>query len=221
MDFIHRAGPFLWPIVLCSVVGLAIFLERAFVLLRQRSSRGSLVEEVVELVRKREMDEAARVCDHDGGSSLGRVLATLLRAIELPQEERDQVVAVSGHRELRRMERGLRGIAVIARIAPLLGLLGTVVGLVQAFIAVSSMKGPPEPSVLANGIWQALLTTVAGLMVAIPAIISHEWLQSRVDEMSFGMEEAVTAVLAAAAATEAPKERDDRVPTRPEAASGR
>lgn len=212
MEFIHRAGPFLWPIVLCSIVGLAIFLERAFVLFRQRSSRSSLVEEVLERVRKREIDAAAHLCERDAGP-LGNVLATLLRALELPTEERDQVVAVSGHRELRRMERGLRGIAVIARVAPLLGLLGTVVGLVQAFIAVSSMKGPPEPAVLANGIWQALLTTVAGLMVAIPAIISHEWLQSRVDEMSFGMEEAVTAVLAAAAPVEVPEVQGDRVST--------
>lgn len=209
MDLILRAGPFLWPIIIASVIGFAIFLERTQAFLRYRSERGELVGEIVDLARKGRLDEAAALCRSTGGP-IANVLGTLVRALDRPKDEREQIVLVSGNREIRQMERGLRGIAVIARIAPLLGLLGTVVGLVEAFIAVSTMQGPPDPSVLASGIWQALLTTVAGLLVAIPAILSHEWLQSRVDEMALQMQEAVTEVLAAVGVSE--RSGHDRVP---------
>jgi len=212
MDYILKAGPFLWPIVLCSVVGLALFLERARAILRFRSYPGELIERVAALARSGRLDEAERTCKADA-SPVGNVLGVLVRTLHRPKDEREQIVTVSGNREIRRLERGLRGIAVIARIAPLLGLLGTVVGLVEAFLAVSTMRGPPDPSVLASGIWQALLTTVAGLIVAIPAILSYEWLQSRVDELSFSMEEAVTEVLAAAGRTHAPDPEHDRIQT--------
>ena len=211
MDLILKAGPFLWPIVIASVIGLAIFLERAQAFLRYRSEHDELVGDVVELAKKGRLDAAANACKVTGGP-VANVLGTLVRALNRPKDEREQIVTVSGNKEVRQMERGLRGIAVIARIAPLLGLLGTVVGLVEAFLAVSTMVGPPDPSVLASGIWQALLTTVAGLLVAIPAILSHEWLQSRVDEVSFQMQEAVTEVLAAVGTPAG--EAHDRVPAK-------
>jgi biopolymer transport protein ExbB len=206
MDLIFKAGPFVWPIVAASVIGLARFLERAYTFVRYRSGHGELVGDVVELIRTGRSAEAADVCKQTGGP-VANVLGSLVRALDLPKDERDQIVIVAGNREIRDMEHGLRSIAVIARIAPLLGLLGTVVGLVEAFRAVSTMQGPPDPSVLASGIWQALLTTVAGLLVAIPAIISHEWLQSRIDEMALRMQEAVTAVLAAVGGSSRPSEK--------------
>lgn len=210
MDLILKAGPFLWPIVIASVIGFGIFLDRTFAFLRYRTEHDELVGDVVNLARKGRLDDAANAC-RDTGGPVANVLGTLVRALDRPKDEREQIVTVSGNKEIREMERGLRGIAVIARIAPLLGLLGTVVGLVEAFLAVSTMAGPPDPSVLASGIWQALLTTVAGLLVAIPAILSHEWLQSRVDEVAFQMQEAVTEVLAAVGAT-AKGDSHDRVP---------
>jgi biopolymer transport protein ExbB len=212
MDLILKAGPFLWPIVLASIIGFAIFLERAQAFLRYRSEQRELVGDVVALAQTGQLASAADVCQRTGGP-IASVLGTLVRVLDRPNAEREQIVTVAGNREIRQMERGLRGIAVIARIAPLLGLLGTVVGLVEAFLAVSTMSGPPDPSVLASGIWQALLTTVAGLIVAIPAIISHEWLQSRVDEVALQMQEAVTEVLAAVGLTPA-SDSHDRVPAK-------
>lgn len=216
MDLILKAGPFLWPIVAASIIGLAIFLERAQALLRYRSADVELIADVINLVEMGRRSEASEACQHAGGP-VASVVGTLVRALDQDKEDREQIVTVAGNREIRHMERGLRGIAVIARIAPLLGLLGTVVGLVQAFLAVSTMQGPPDPSVLANGIWQALLTTVAGLLVAIPAILSHEWLQSRVDDVAFQMQEAVTEVVAAVGASPTLSESHDRVPQSPTA----
>ncbi|HXV62898.1 MAG TPA: MotA/TolQ/ExbB proton channel family protein [Vicinamibacteria bacterium] len=193
MNFILQAGPLLWPIVLCSVIGFAIFLDRAYALYRFGSGQRKLVPQVVLLVAQGKVEDASSLCRENRGPIMN-VLGTSLRSRDLSSEEREQILTVSGNRELHDLERGLRGIAVIARIAPLLGLLGTVVGLVEAFLAVSTMQGPPDPSVLASGIWQALLTTVAGLVVAIPAIVSHEWLQSRIDALALAMEEALAEV---------------------------
>jgi biopolymer transport protein ExbB len=185
----------LWPIIACSVVGLALFLDRAYEMYRYRKGHRELIEKIFALVSAGELDEARAACQASKGP-VASVLGTFLRTLHLPTEEREQILAVSGNRELRRMEQGLRGLGVIARISPLLGLLGTVVGLVSAFLAVSTMQGPPDPSVLASGIWQALLTTVAGLMVAIPAILSHEWLTGQLDDLAFSMEEAVAELVA-------------------------
>lgn len=217
MEWITRAGPFLWPIIACSVVGLALFLDRAWEMYQYRKGHAELVEKIFALATAGKIEEARAVCEARRGP-MAAVLGTFLRTMGLPREERDQILAVSGSRELRRIERGLRGLGVIARISPLLGLLGTVVGLVEAFLAVSTMQGPPDPSVLASGIWQALLTTVAGLMVAIPAILSHEWLQSRLDELAFAMEEAVAELLAVVrpegvATSREETKAHDRIPT--------
>jgi biopolymer transport protein ExbB len=196
MDFLTKAGPLIWPIILCSVIGLGIFLDRTYVLLRIGSGQAELVSRLVALARGGDVDKVIALTRETRGP-ITNVLGTLLDNLGLPENKRDQIVELSGNRELRRAQSGLRGLAVIARVAPLLGLLGTVVGLVEAFIAVSTMQGPPNPAVLANGIWQALLTTVAGLIVAIPAILSHEWLQSRVNQLAFAMQESVTEMLAA------------------------
>jgi biopolymer transport protein ExbB len=206
MDLFFKAGPFVWPIVIASIIGFARFLERAYTFFRYRSADGELVGEVIGLVGTGRTTEAADLCKRTVGP-VAKVVGSVVQALGRPADEREQIVTVTGNREIRDMEHGLRSIAVIARIAPLLGLLGTVVGLVEAFRAVSTMQGPPDPSVLASGIWQALLTTVAGLLVAIPAIISHEWLQSRIDELAIRMQEAVTEVLAAVGGSSNPSQK--------------
>lgn len=194
-DLLQNAGPFVWPIVFASIVGLAVFLERLVAFARLPTDDGSFVEHVLQIHRGPDPEQAVRICQSRGGP-VAHVLASLLTNQQLPREEREQAVLVVGNRQLRRLERGLRTIAVVARLAPLMGLLGTVVGLVEAFRTVSQEMGAAaDPSVLANGIWQALLTTVAGLLVAIPAIVSHEWLQSRVDEMALRMQEAVAHIV--------------------------
>jgi biopolymer transport protein ExbB len=200
VNFVEQAGYFIWPIVGCSVIGLAIFVERCVFLLRWRSKQSDVFRQVLDFVQKDDIAKARALAEGEPGP-VANVIGSFLRSLHLPREDREQLVALQGERELHRMEWGLRGLAVIARISPLLGLLGTVVGLVEAFIAVSQMEGPPDPSVLSSGIWQALLTTVAGLIVAIPAILSHEWLQGRVDRFAFVIQEAVSEVSAATTLT--------------------
>ncbi|TPV93299.1 MAG: MotA/TolQ/ExbB proton channel family protein [Myxococcales bacterium FL481] len=196
-EWLQSAGPFVWPIVLASVVGVGVFLERLSVLVRLGRKDDEVLAHVLQLCRDGKSDEA-RHTSQAQRSPVGVVLATTLAALDLPPAERDPMIRAAGNRELRSLERGLRVIAVIARLAPLMGLLGTVVGLVDAFRAVAASEGPADPTLLAGGIWQALLTTVAGLLVAIPAVVSHEWLLSRSDAMAGRMQTAVAELLAVA-----------------------
>jgi biopolymer transport protein ExbB len=191
---LDNAGPFVWPILLASVIGLAVFFERWVTFLRMKGSDGQLLTQVVKLEISGRRKEALEACRRERNPVAG-VLATTLREMDRPHSEREQIIRATGNHQLQQMERGIRVISVVVRLAPLMGLLGTVVGLVEAFHAVSSVKGPPDPSLLAGGIWQALLTTVAGLLVAIPAIISHEWLLGRVDAMAIRMQVAVAQLL--------------------------
>lgn len=212
-EVIRNGGPFMWPIFACSIVALAIALERWMHFVRLSSDSSVLVRELRPLIEEGRVSEARRLCWQARGP-VAAVLAELLEVWPAPRERREEVVSVSGSRELRRMEKRLRGLAVIGRTAPLLGLLGTVVGLVEAFMAVSAHQGRVDPSILAGGIWQALLTTVAGLVVAIPAILAHEWFESRVDEMAFAIREATSGLVGAEAEGASMHEmerQDDRV----------
>jgi biopolymer transport protein ExbB len=192
-DFIGKGGPFMWPIITCSMVALAIILERWVRFVRLPSGTRRLASEVADLVRLGRVEDASRTCDGARGP-VATVLREYCGALVLSAEQREQVAHMAGSRELRVLEQRLRALAAIARISPLLGLLGTVVGLVEAFMVVADHGGHVEASLLAGGIWQALLTTVAGLIVAIPATLFHDWFEGKVDDVAFALTEAVTEV---------------------------
>ncbi len=193
MELLSKAGVLLWPIAACSVVGLALTVQRlVFFRIARRRNRAVLAR-VLPLARADRLEDAATRCQGARGP-VAAVLATLFASRHLAEERRNALVTVAAERAMRDVEWGLRPLAVIARIAPLLGLLGTVLGLVEAFIAFSAGGGPPDPALLADGIWQALLTTVAGLTVAIPAILAHEWCESRADDQAFAIKQAVAEV---------------------------
>jgi len=193
VELFQKAGVLIWPIVALSVIGVALTVHRlVFFWFADRHNR-AVVDRVVPLVERDRIADAAQVCA-SGRGPVARVLAGLFDAWSLAEDQKKALVTVAAERQLREVEWGLRFLAIIARVAPLLGLLGTVVGLVEAFIAFSSEGGQPSPTLLADGIWKALLTTVAGLTVAIPAIFAHEWCAARADAQAFSMKEAVARV---------------------------
>jgi biopolymer transport protein ExbB len=193
VELLAKAGVLIWPIVLCSVVGLALTAQRFFFFRVATRRNRIILKRVLPLVRDDRIEDAAANCEEAKGPLAG-VLLTLLGAWTLPREQKENLLTITAEREMRTVEWGLRPLAVIARISPLLGLLGTVLGLVEAFIAFSSGGGQPNPAMLADGIWQALLTTVAGLAVAIPAILAHEWCESKADEQAFLIKQALIEV---------------------------
>jgi len=187
LEFIQSGGWLMVPILLCSIIAAAISGERLWTLQRSRITPKNLLAQVWSALKNNEMD-SQRLRDLRASSPLGQVLAAGVgnarRGREVMKEAMEEVAAQVTHD----MERYLTSLGIIASISPLLGLLGTVVGMIQVFTALM-LEGAGNANVLAGGISQALITTAAGLTVAIPAIMFHRFFLRRVDELVVAMEQ--------------------------------
>ncbi len=185
-EIIIAGGPVMWPIILCSVIAAAIMLERLWTLQRKRVIPRDLTARVWKLVESRTLNER-HVEALARNSPLGRVLAAGLANRHRGREIMKEVIEDTGRHVVHELERFLNALATIAAISPLLGLLGTVIGMIQAFDAITS-QGIGDPQVLSGGIGVALITTAAGLTVAIPALICYRYLRGLVDFLVIEME---------------------------------
>lgn len=180
IGFVAKAGVLATPILLCSVLALAIFVERGirFAVLRRRG--GSLAGEVAARLAAR--DEAGALhAARKSRSPMGRVLAAAMEVMHQDRETLETVMVHATEAEVRGLSRYLQALATIGNIAPLLGLLGTVIGMIKAFMVIQQMGGKVNAAVLAGGIWEAMLTTAMGLAVALPALLAHSYLSGQVD----------------------------------------
>ena len=180
IDFLAKGGILVVPILLCSMVALAIFMERLIHFSRVRIRGFGLVKNVAGHVRDGELARAIELA-RGSKSPMARILASALEVIDNDRETFETVVVHSTGEEVRDLSRYLQALATIGSIAPLLGLLGTVVGMIKAFMVIQQMGGKVNAAVLAGGIWEAMLTTALGLAVALPTIVAHSYLVSRVD----------------------------------------
>lgn len=175
------------PIIACSVVAMAIILERLWALRSKRVVPGNLVAQVWQYHRKGKLNNAYITAIRDG-SSLGRILAAGLVNRQHSREIMKESIEESGRQVVSEMERYLNTLGTIASISPLLGLLGTVIGMIKVFSAIT-IAGVGNPTVLAGGISEALITTATGLSVAIPSLMFHRYFESRVQRLVIKMEE--------------------------------
>ena len=196
-EFMQKGGPIMWPILLCSVIAFAIVIERLLRLRQEQIDTKSFMEQISKSLKRNKVMEALDLCDRTGGP-----IATILKAGVLkhdrPRVEIREAIEDASIHEVPRLERNLPVLATVAHVAPLLGLLGTVTGLVQAFQVIESKAtalNPVNPGDLAGGIWEALLTTVFGLCVAIPTYVAYNYLVSRVDGFVLDMERSATDLL--------------------------
>jgi biopolymer transport protein ExbB len=181
IDFLAKGGILVVPILLCSMVALAIFLERLIHFSRVRIRGFGLVKNVANHVRDGELDQAIELA-RGSESPMARILASALEVIDNDRETFETVVVHFTVEEVRELSRYLQALATIGSIAPLLGLLGTVIGMIKAFMVIQQMGGKVNAAVLAGGIWEAMLTTALGLAVALPTMVAHSYLVSRVDK---------------------------------------
>jgi biopolymer transport protein ExbB len=180
MNFIIKGGFFIWPIILCSIVSFAVVLERLKYFHRTGSKNKNMPERIQSLISSKKIDEAQSFCEKDS-SFIGLFLGVGLKVINRPDEEKSKILRRAGSRELEEGEKHLRILSVIGNIATLLGLLGTVTGMIQTFIKIEASGGTAEVALLAGGIWEALLTTAAGLSVAIPTLVMYHYFEGIVD----------------------------------------
>jgi len=187
-EMLLAGGPLMLPIALCSVVALAYTVERALRLRRGPLGLSELGGELVEVVRAGGAERGLELCAAKP-SPLARVMHTALASWNAPVLEREKAVEDAGSREVRRLSAGLRPLVVVAALAPLLGLLGTVWGMILAFSTIAQQSGLGRPELLADGIRQALVTTAAGLAIAIPTHAAYFWLKGRIERFTRAAED--------------------------------
>jgi biopolymer transport protein ExbB len=181
MKLLLSGGPVLVVILLISIYGAYLFFERFLKLSKERLQADTLMNRVNHAVQDRDLEQALVACERHGGP-VARVLKSALRRLPYGRSAVEAAFQEASLEEEQNLTRGLRPLATIAQIAPLLGLLGTVTGMIIAFAEISN-QGTGNPIALADGIGQALVTTAAGLMVAIPAVIGQNYLANRVDRI--------------------------------------
>lgn len=179
-EIIRSGGPLMIPIALCSVLALAYMVERSIRLRASRLAARPFHEQLLTTLREQGAGAGLALCERSE-TSQARVLAAGLRRAQDEWMQREKAVEDAGSREVDRLSANLRPLVVIGMIAPLLGLLGTVWGMIESFSVISSGDGLGSPEALAGGISQALVTTAAGLAVAIPAQAAYYWFKSRID----------------------------------------
>lgn len=184
----------MWPILLCSVIAFGVFIERMIYLRKARIDSEKFVEEIAGLIKKNRIIEALDKCSVTPGPIAHIMKMGVLKHDRTREEIRDNIQDAAAQ-EIPRLEKNLGVLATIAHISPLLGLLGTVTGMVRAFQIIEEKAVgmmPVNPGDLAGGIWEALITTVAGLCVAIPTYVAFNYLVSRVQSMIHDMERSAT-----------------------------
>lgn len=191
-ELFQRGGAVMWPILVCSITALAIALERFFTLMREEEETGRVLGELTRALRERDLAKAEKTC-RQSQSLLARIAGEGLRRQGRPRAEILQGMEEAGALEVPALEKRLPLLGTIAHLAPLLGLLGTVTGLVRCFQTIqqkSTGLNPVNPGDLAGGIWEALLTTVFGLLLAIPAYAVYNYLVYRVNTLANTLEAA-------------------------------
>lgn len=193
IELFERGGPLMWVIFVASVVAVAFFLERTRALARGRILPDQVRDALFKHLEVGDAQRALQLC-RENVSVLSRVCESGLRSRAAGRARVKEVMEDTGRVEVAAMEWGTGALATVAAIAPLLGLLGTVTGMIKVFRDVAGADFP-DISLLANGIWEALLTTGAGLTVAIPTYVAYRYLIGRVDGLARELEEVSLDVL--------------------------
>lgn len=195
--FLILGGPAIWSIAALAVLALALILWKAWRLLLAGAWSGGRRTRAAVTDWSNGREEAAMARLERRRSPRARLALAAMRArrdTTLDRAAAEAETARVARHELTRMRSGLRALELISTIAPLLGLLGTVMGMIAAFQTLQEAGSRADPSTLAGGIWEALLTTAAGMAVAIPASVALTWFESVIDNLRHDMEDAATRI---------------------------
>lgn len=182
-----KGGFLMWPILLCSIIGLTVIIDRYMVLRKAKINIPAFMVRIRGLIKKKDISGAISYCMEEK-SPVANIIRKGLKKFRLGHERVKEAIENAGKQEISKLEKGLPVLATIAGIAPLLGFLGTVTGMIQAFMTIEDLAGAANPSDLAGGIWEALTTTAFGLIVGIPALAFYNYFLSSVKKTVGEME---------------------------------
>jgi biopolymer transport protein ExbB len=186
-EWFVKGGIAMWPLLACSVVGLAIVLERVWALRRKRIVSRRLAHVIQRQPSTPEQLEQTRLLAQQDATVLGELTQATFAHSSLPKMENVEAVQAVARQIVGRLERGLTTLSLIAEISPLLGLLGTVSGMVKLFSDVAA-HGLGEPAAISRGVFEALIATLTGLAVAIPALVAYMYLRRRIELLTLELE---------------------------------
>ena len=187
---VQKGGPLMVPLGLASVLALALALERFIALNKERVLPAGFIAGLTDAWNEDSSGaQAVEYCD-ESDCAAGQIFKAGVTRAKLGPEAVEKAIEDVGSREADKLKRSLRPLSIIAGISPLLGLLGTVYGMIDAFGEVSSGHGTTQTALLATGIYEALVTTAAGLTIAIPVLLLYQFLQGRVDKLIDEIDEA-------------------------------
>ena len=196
-ELIVSGGPIMIPIVICSFLAVAIVIEKFIYFAMIKTDPQEMRKTIFNFVKNNKIKEAVAYCE-EGTSPIAKVMEAGLLKFGSSKEEVKEALNDASIFEIPKLERRLTALATIAHIAPLLGLLGTVTGMAANFHTIqvrATSLNPVTPGDLAGGIWESLLTTVAGLVVAIPTFVIYNYLVSRINRFILEMERSATELL--------------------------
>ncbi len=185
LDLFYKGGPLMYPLLFGSVLMIAIIIERGYHFIRAKVKR-KFVDSVTAAIEENDLEKAERIAVESSGP-VAAVVEIALKYRSYTQDVVENKISLRGDQELKRLSKNLHLLELTGKIAPMIGLLGTVIGMVEAFREISSVKNLVDPSLLAGGIWEALITTVAGLFVGIPALVFYHLYSNQVKTTASSM----------------------------------
>jgi len=193
LSVVVRGGWLMVPILVCSLIALAVVIERFLTFRRFRTNIQGLMLRVRGALARGDLEGAKRACE--AGGAMADVLRAGLEAAPAGRDSAEAAMEGAGDRVVFALERNLGVLATVAAVAPLIGFLGTVTGMIRAFMEIQALGGNVNADVLAGGIWEAMVTTAGGLSVGIPALIFYNYFVGKVDRIRFEIESAANELL--------------------------
>ncbi len=182
-----KGGFIMWLILACSVIGLMVIIDRFIVLRKAKINIPAFMVRIRGFIKKRDISGAISHCMQEN-SPVSNIIRKGLKKYKLGHERVQEAIENAGRQEVSKLEKGLPILATVAGIAPLLGFLGTVTGMITTFMTIQDLQGSANPSDLAGGIWEALITTAFGLIVGIPALAFYNYFLNAVKKLVGDME---------------------------------
>jgi biopolymer transport protein ExbB len=187
VEFFNKGGNFMWALLVLAIIGLAVIIERSITLQRAKADVKSLMEKVIGALKRGKYEEALQICADTTGP-IPQILHAGLRQAKKGTVAVEKAIETAGIIEMSFLERGLIILATVANVAPLVGFLGTVSGMVSAFEAIAQAE-QVSAKLVASGISEALITTMTGLIIAVPTQIAHNLFVQRIDRFVVEMED--------------------------------
>jgi len=189
-----KGGLVMWPILACSIIGLAIVIEKFMVIKKAKINVLAFSIKIRGLLKRKDLDGAINYCMEEK-SPISNIIRRGLKKHKFGRKRVIESIESAGKQEISKLEKGLATLATVAGAAPMLGFLGTVTGMIAAFMKIQELQGSASPADLATGIWEALLTTAFGLFVGIPALALYNYFVNLISKIVLDLERAATDIL--------------------------